>query len=309
MEQARLRACTPNDIDGVIALERQWEQEDIAYGDFNPMSREAYVAILDRFPAYFLVAESDGQLVGYIHASVQRNNPVEVIPAHEPYVAIEDIYVQPGYRDRDIGGALLERIFEVAWQEGIQRFIVGTLSKETDRILKFYRSHGFTPWRYGSLSEHKVVTMTTQRFTAIVAKEDSRTYIAIPFNPNEVWGVKQRHHITGSINGCTIRGSLGSDGSQYFLPLGAAWRRDNGVEAGAEVEVVLTPEGPQVDALAADILAALESEPEARAFFESLATFYRNGYIRWIESAKRPETRSAPIAEMLSLLKAGKKQR
>ncbi len=147
MEQARLRACTPNDIDGVIALERQWEQEDIAYGDFNPMSREAYVAILDRFPAYFLVAESDGQLVGYIHASVQRNNPVEVIPAHEPYVAIEDIYVQPGYRDRDIGGALLERIFEVAWQEGIQRFIVGTLSKETDRILKFYRSHGFTPWR------------------------------------------------------------------------------------------------------------------------------------------------------------------
>jgi len=72
---------------------------------------------------------------------------VEVIPAHEPYVAIEDIYVQPGYRDRDIGGALLERIFEVAWQEGIQRFIVGTLSKETDRILKFYRSHGFTPWR------------------------------------------------------------------------------------------------------------------------------------------------------------------
>src|SRR5215211_8906474 len=114
MEQFHIRVCTPNDIDGVIALERQWEQEDIAYGDFNPMSREAYVAILERFPAYFLVAENDRQLVGYIHASVQRNNPVEVIPAHEPYVAIEAIYVQPGYRDRDIGGALLERVFAVA---------------------------------------------------------------------------------------------------------------------------------------------------------------------------------------------------
>ncbi len=131
----------------MIALERQWEQEDIAYGDFNPMSREAYVAILDRFPAYFLVAESDGQLVGYIHASVQRDDPVEVIPAHEPYVAIEDIYVRPDFRNRDIGGALLERIFEVARQEGIERFIVGTLSKETDSILKFYRSRGFIPWR------------------------------------------------------------------------------------------------------------------------------------------------------------------
>jgi hypothetical protein len=153
----------------------------------------------------------------------------------------------------------------------------------------------------------KVNRMTTQRFRTIVAKEGSRTSIAIPFNPNEVWGVKQRHHISGSINGCAVRGSLGSDGSQYFLPLGAAWRRDSGVEAGAEVEVVLAPEGPQADALASDILAALESEVEARAFFESLATFYRNGYIRWIESAKRPETRSARIAEMLSLLKAGKK--
>ena len=51
------------------------------------------------------------------------------------------------------------------------------------------------------------------------------------------------------------------------------------------------------------------SEPEARAFFESLATFYRNGYVRWIEGAKRPETRSARIAEMLGLLRGGQKQR
>jgi hypothetical protein len=93
MEQIRIRVCTQGDIDGVIGLERQWEQEAIAYGDVNPMSREAYVAILERFPAYFLVAETDGQLVGYIHASVQRDNPVEVIPADQPYVAIEDIWL------------------------------------------------------------------------------------------------------------------------------------------------------------------------------------------------------------------------
>jgi hypothetical protein len=151
--------------------------------------------------------------------------------------------------------------------------------------------------------------MTAQRFKTVVVKEGSRISIAIPFNPNDIWGAKQRHHISGSINGCAVRGSLGSTGSAYFLPLGAAWRRDNGVEVGAEVEVELKPEGPQADTLAADILAALESEPEARAFFESLATFYRNGYVRWIEGAKRPATRSARIAEMLGLLKTGKKQR
>jgi GNAT superfamily N-acetyltransferase len=147
MEQVHIRTCTVNDIDNVIALERQWEQEEIAYGNFNPMSREMYMAILERFPAYFLVAERDGQLVGYIHASVHHDNPVEVIPAQEPYAEIEDIYVQPGFRSQDIGGQLLEHVFPIAQAAGIERFIVGTLSKETDKILKFYRSHGFTPWR------------------------------------------------------------------------------------------------------------------------------------------------------------------
>lgn len=151
--------------------------------------------------------------------------------------------------------------------------------------------------------------MTTQRFKATVSKTGSRVAIALPFDPNEVWGIKQRHHITGTVNGQGVRGSLGSDGTHYFLPLGAAWRRDSGVDADMEVEVVLAPEGPQADTLPADVLAALEGEPQAKAFFEALATFYRNGYMRWIEGAKRPETRAARLAEMLSLLKQGKKQR
>src|SRR5262245_58870354 len=145
--------------------------------------------------------------------------------------------------------------------------------------------------------------MTTQRFKTVVAKSGSRIYIAIPFDPNAVWGVKQRHHIRGTVNGCMVRGSLGSDGTQYFLPLGAAWRRDNGLEAGAKVTVELAPEGPQQANLAPDVAAALDAAPKEKAFFESLATFYRNTYIKWIESAKRPETRAARIAEMMALLK------
>ena len=151
--------------------------------------------------------------------------------------------------------------------------------------------------------------MTAQHFKTMIAKSGTRTFIPIPFNPNEVWGVKQRHHITGTVNGYKVRGSLGSDRKQYFLPLGAAWRRDCGIDAGDEVNVVLSPEGPQSETLSADVADALEAEPQAKAFFESLATFYRNTYIKWIESAKRPETRSARIKEMVELLKAGKKQK
>jgi hypothetical protein len=64
------------------------------------MSRAAYASVLTRFPAQFLVAECAGQLVGYSHASVQRDNPVAVIPAGEQYVTIEDTYVRPDSRNR-----------------------------------------------------------------------------------------------------------------------------------------------------------------------------------------------------------------
>ena len=85
----------------------------------------------------------------------------------------------------------------------------------------------------------------TQHFKTVIQKSGPRTLIPIPFDPNEVWGVKQRHHIKGTVDGHGVRGSLGSDGTQYFLPVGEAWRRGCGLEAGAKVDVVLSPEGPQ----------------------------------------------------------------
>lgn len=147
--------------------------------------------------------------------------------------------------------------------------------------------------------------MTTQKFKTVIVKSGTRAFIPLPFNPNDVWGVRQRHHITGSVNGHGVRGSLGSDGIQYFL----LWRCGCGLDAGAKVEVVLSPEGPQSEGLSPDVVSALHAEPQAKAFFESLATFYRNTYIKWIESAKRPETRAARINDMVQLLKNGRKQK
>ena len=73
---------------------------------------------------------------------------------------------------------------------------------------------------------------------------------------------------------------------------------------------MLYAEGPQRTDLAPDVAAALEAEPAAAAFFDSLAQFYRRGYLRWIDATKRsPEKRAARIAEMIELLTAGIKER
>ena len=96
----------------------------------------------------------------------------------------------------------------------------------------------------------------------------------------------------------------------WAILLGPAWRRDCGVAPGDQVDVVLWPEGPQRGELPEDVAEALDAEPLAGAFFDGLAQFYRRGYLRWIDGAsRRPDERVARIVEVVSLLKAGVKER
>jgi hypothetical protein len=67
MKNVLIRECTYNDIEAVVQLDAQWEQEHIAY-NFIPISREEFIAHLQSFQTYFLVAESDGYIVGYVMA-------------------------------------------------------------------------------------------------------------------------------------------------------------------------------------------------------------------------------------------------
>lgn len=146
-------------------------------------------------------------------------------------------------------------------------------------------------------------------FDTAIQKDGSFTFIAIPFSPREVWGEKPRYYVVGTIDGIAVRGTLGALGQDYFLRLGAAWMRDSGIAPGATVSVQLSLEGPQEATMTADITKALSENEKAKAFFDGLPTFYRKNFIRWIESAKREETRAKRINEMVKLLEEGKREK
>lgn len=148
----------------------------------------------------------------------------------------------------------------------------------------------------------------SRAFTAVVERDASgRAMIVLPFDPSEAWGAKTRHHITGTIGGHRIRTSLPGQGPDARVVMGHAVTAS---DIGEPVEVVLEPEGPQLSSLAPDLAEALAARPEALDFFLSLATFYRKGYLRWVDATKRrPEVRAARIAELVELLAAGCKER
>jgi len=134
--------------------------------------------------------------------------------------------------------------------------------------------------------------------------------IAVPFDPDEVWGARAGHLVGGTINGRHVRGTIARDAGEWALTVTPMWMRDTKIAVGHEAIIELAPEGPQRVDLADDIAAALDADPAAAAFFDTLAQFYRKAYLRWIDATtRRPDLRAVRIAETVSLLAGGIKER
>jgi Bacteriocin-protection, YdeI or OmpD-Associated/Domain of unknown function (DUF1905) len=153
--------------------------------------------------------------------------------------------------------------------------------------------------------------MGSQRFRGVItAGARGSAVIMVPFDPDEAWGAKADHPVSGTIGDCRTRTRLVPAGGGWVLPLAPKRLRDMGIAIGDEVTVELAPEGPQRGDLADDIAAALAADPAAGAFFDTLAQFYRKAYLRWIDATtRRPDLRAARIAEVVGLLAAGIKER
>jgi len=66
--------------------------------------------------------------------------------------------------------------------------------------------------------------MRVQRFDVHVAGgPGGRGAIAIPFDPDDVWGPKARHPVGGTINGKRIRGTVAPGASGWALTVTPMW--------------------------------------------------------------------------------------
>jgi GNAT superfamily N-acetyltransferase len=142
MENVTVRLAGSADIDAVLRLQEQWVAEDITYG-FEPDPRKFAEA---RLGPLFLVGEAEGALVAFAYGSIHVSEGLSVTPASECYLEVDTIYVTPEFRSGGIGGGLLDGLIGAAQAEGVSRVHVFSATKDHDRVLEFYRKHGFRPW-------------------------------------------------------------------------------------------------------------------------------------------------------------------
>src|SRR5262245_50619288 len=84
------------------------------------------------------------------------------------------------------------------------------------------------------------------RFTAVVTTDwRRRVVLPVPFDPDALWGRKDRHHVAGILNDCGFRGVIERSGEGWGIALGPAWLRHRGIDIGDKVDAALIPEGPQ----------------------------------------------------------------
>ncbi|MGY1688997.1 YdeI/OmpD-associated family protein [Geodermatophilus sp. SYSU D01105] len=144
--------------------------------------------------------------------------------------------------------------------------------------------------------------------TTVVQGGKTATGLQVPDEVVAALGAGKRPPVVVTVGPHTYRTTVAAMSGAFWVPLAAEHREAAGVRAGEEVDVrVELDTAPRDTPLPDDLAAALDDG--ARSFFDGLAPSHRKEWVRWVEEAKKPETRAARIARTAESLRAGRKTR
>ena len=133
-------------------------------------------------------------------------------------------------------------------------------------------------------------------------------FVEVPFDVEQVFGSK-RPKVKALIEGVPYRGTLVRMGGEHHLLIILKGIREQvGKAFGDEVKIIVEADTePRAVEILADLMKELKKDKDARALFDKLAYTHRKEYVRWIEEAKREETRASRVLKTIDMLKKGKR--
>jgi hypothetical protein len=144
--------------------------------------------------------------------------------------------------------------------------------------------------------------------TTVTLGGKTATGLQVPDDVVAALGAGKRPPVVVRVGGYSYRTTVAPMGGAYWVPLAAEHREAAGLRAGEEVDVVVEHDpAPREVVLPDDLAAAFDDA--LHATFAGLAPSHRKEWVRWVEEAKKPETRAARIEKTVESLRAGKKSR
>ena len=144
--------------------------------------------------------------------------------------------------------------------------------------------------------------------TTVVLGGKTATGLQVPDDVVAALGAGKRPPVVVTVDGHTYRTTVAPMGGAFWVPLAAEHREAAGVRADEEVDVWIELDtAPREVSVPPDLESALDDA--ARRTFDSLAPSHRKEWVRWVEEAKKPETRAARITRTIEALREGKKTR
>ena len=139
---------------------------------------------------------------------------------------------------------------------------------------------------------------------------DGGVFVVLPFNVPEVYGTRGQVPVQATFDGYPYQGSVVplGDGHHALLLLKQI-RRAIDKTVGDTVRVTLSRDVAERKMEApTDLAAQLATNPKAAAYFAKLAYTHQREYVRWLEGAKKPETRTRRLGEIVEMLAQGRKR-
>jgi hypothetical protein len=142
------------------------------------------------------------------------------------------------------------------------------------------------------------------------AGDTGGVFVVIPFSVAEVYGQRGQLPVRVTFDGYPYQGSavpLG-DGHHALLLLKQI-RKAIDKTIGDTVRVTMRHDTAERKMEApADLAEQLAANPKAAAYFDKLAYTHQREYVRWLEGAKKPETRAKRLGEAVEMLNQGRKR-
>lgn len=131
--------------------------------------------------------------------------------------------------------------------------------------------------------------------------------IQVPEPVVEALGGSKRPAVVVTLDGYTYRSTVAPMGGGWWVGVNADHRAASGLKAGDEVQVTLELDtAPRELEIPPELQAALDADPQARAFFDGLSYSNKRVFTLSVEGTSNPETKARRVEKAIALMREGR---